>query len=86
MLTSVGLVLAPVRESSNGFAVFFEDDAIADLDAPTLFLNTRFLGREQISGLLSEKFAKHTSAVRTGRVVDLGMEFTRAAGSARTGS
>jgi hypothetical protein len=64
-----------VRESSNGFAVFFEDDAIADLDAPTLFLNTRFLGREQISGLLSEKFAKHTSAVRTGRVVDLGMEF-----------
>lgn len=77
VLTSVGLVLTPARgrESANGFAVFLEEDALVDLDAPTLFLNTRYLTRREVRGLLTERLAKRISAVRQGRVVDLGMEF-----------
>jgi DNA-binding transcriptional MerR regulator len=76
VLTSVGLVLTPPRgrESPDGYHVFFEEDAIPDLDAATLFLNTRYLGRDDVNGLLSGKLAKHVSAVRTGRVIDFGME------------
>jgi hypothetical protein len=55
--------------------VFIDEDGIADLNAPTLFLSTRYLDRGQVRGLLSDRLARHISAVRTGRVVDVGMEF-----------
>lgn len=77
VLTSVGLRLTPVHgpETENGYSVLFEEGAITELDAPTLFLNTRFRAREQVDHLLFDKLGKHVSAVRRGRVVDLGMEF-----------
>lgn len=78
VLTSVGLAITPMcgHESWNGYVVGFEEDAIPDLDAPTLFLHTRSLRRDQVNRFVSEKLSKHISAVRTGRVFDVGEEFS----------